>query len=90
MTMIISPPPYLTTASAIRKAIGRALTRLGRFINHIIAAEIARRARQAELVILRQLSDRELKDIGLSRGDIGEGLAEAARRRSRLQQRELL
>jgi uncharacterized protein YjiS (DUF1127 family) len=86
MTMLNFTPPYVPTASAIRSGLSRVLTRLGRFINYIVAAEIARRARQADIVVLRKLSDRELKDIGLSRGDIGEGLAEAARYRSRMQQ----
>jgi uncharacterized protein YjiS (DUF1127 family) len=89
MTMLNFTPPYVPTAPAIRRALGRVLTRLGRFMNHMIAAEIARRARQADIIILRQLSDRELKDIGLNRGDIGEGLAEAARHRSRMQQATL-
>ena len=37
--------------------------------------------RQAALYVLRRFSDRELKDIGLCRGDLGDGLAEAAKYR---------
>jgi uncharacterized protein YjiS (DUF1127 family) len=48
----------------------------------------ARHERQANLFALRKLSDRELRDIGLYRCDIGEGLAEAAITRIRLQQTE--
>jgi uncharacterized protein YjiS (DUF1127 family) len=62
------------------------MKRLGRLLNQWIAAAIAYRARQADIIIFRHLSDRELKDIGLCRGDIAEGLAEAAKSRIRLQQ----
>jgi uncharacterized protein YjiS (DUF1127 family) len=57
----------------------------GRLINNWIAVVIARRERQANLVILRKLSDRELSDMGLSRNQLGEGLPEAAKDRARLQ-----
>ena len=68
-----------------RRGVGLFLSRLGRLINRWVAATIARHERQADLAALRQLSDRELQDIGLCRGDIGEGLAEAAKSRIRLQ-----
>jgi uncharacterized protein YjiS (DUF1127 family) len=58
--------------------------RLARLINGWVAAVIAERERQANLVLLRSLSDRELRDIGLNRCEIGPGLAEAAK--TRLQQ----
>ncbi|WP_425114628.1 DUF1127 domain-containing protein [Bradyrhizobium sp.] len=64
------------------------MARLGRLIGRWIAALIARHERQAELFALRQLSDRELRDIGLSRGEIGDGLAEAAKARIQRQQAE--
>ena len=88
MTVLNIAPHSATTTSAIRKKLGLFLNRVGRLINHSIAAAIAHRARQADIVILRRLSDRELKDIGLTRGDIGVGLAEAARRRIRMQHAE--
>src|SRR5262245_45389885 len=70
-------------------AIGKSLRHFGRgvyrAINNAIAAVIAQREHQAQLAILRQLSDRELRDIGISRSDIGAGLAEAAKDRTRLQ-----
>ena len=50
-----------------------------------MAAVIAQREYQAQLTLLRQLSDRELRDIGLSRTDIGGGLAQAAKERVRAQ-----
>jgi|SRR5580704_3270457 uncharacterized protein YjiS (DUF1127 family) len=88
MTIINITPHSTTTTSEIQRTLGLFLNRLGRLINHSIAAAIAHRARQADIDILRRLSDRELKDIGLTRGDIGEGLAEAARYRIRMQQIE--
>ena len=56
-------------------------------INGWIAAAIARRERQAHRCILRKLGDRELRDIGLSRSQIDEGLGEAANDRADLQKR---
>ena len=56
-------------------------------INGWIAEVIAQRERQANLCILRKLGDRELRDIGLSRNQIGEGLSEAAKDRAELQKR---
>jgi uncharacterized protein YjiS (DUF1127 family) len=48
----------------------------------LIAAVIVQRERQAALAVLRRLSDRELRDMGIYRGQIGEGLEEAARFRA--------
>ena len=62
------------------------ILRLARFINGFVANVIAERERQAQLTVLRSLNDRELMDIGLNRCEIGEGLAEAAKARSRWQQ----
>jgi uncharacterized protein YjiS (DUF1127 family) len=59
---------------------------LGRRINNFIARLIAQREQQANLVILRSLGDRELMDMGLNRNQIGDGLAEAAKERSALQE----
>jgi uncharacterized protein YjiS (DUF1127 family) len=50
--------------------------------NRLIAAIIAERERQANLSVLRALSDRELRDVGLVRSQIGAGLAQAAKDRS--------
>jgi uncharacterized protein YjiS (DUF1127 family) len=86
MTMLNVTPRTSTIAPSIRRAAGLFLARLGRFINRWVAAEIARRERQADLAVLRKFSDRELRDIGLARGDIGAGLAEAAKSRLRRQQ----
>jgi uncharacterized protein YjiS (DUF1127 family) len=86
MTMLNITPRSLTTAPAIRRQIGIFLARLGPILDCWVAAAIARRQHQADLFALRQLSDRELKDIGLYRGDIGAGLAEAAKSRIQAQQ----
>jgi uncharacterized protein YjiS (DUF1127 family) len=56
-----------------------------RVVNNVVAAVIAQREHQAQLTILRQLTDRELRDIGLARSNIGAGLAEAAKDRTRSQ-----
>ena len=85
MTMLNNTSPYAVTAPGIRRAATIFLARLGRLINRWIAAVIAHRERQAALVTLRHLSDRDLKDIGISRGEIGDALAEAARERLRMQ-----
>lgn len=75
--------------SAAPFAIRRSLRVLGRSIfravNTAIAGIIAQREQQANRTILRSFSDRELRDIGLSRSQIGAGLAEAAKDRLRLQ-----
>ncbi len=46
---------------------------------------IAQRERQATIAILRSMTDRELRDVGISRNQIGPGLALAARERARAQ-----
>ena len=71
-----------TRASHVRETvsfIGRCLFDL---FNGWIAAVIARHERHASLAVLRSLSDRELRDMGLYRGQIGDGLADAARDRA--------
>lgn len=88
MTMLNITPQHATAAPAIRRGVSLIMARLGRLIGRWIAALIARHERHAELFALRQLSDRELRDIGLSRGEIGDGLAEAAKARIQRQQAE--
>jgi uncharacterized protein YjiS (DUF1127 family) len=86
MTLLNITPHHGTVASAIQRRAGLFLTGMGRTLKRWIAAVIAERARQADIIVLRQLNDRELKDIGLTRGDLREGLMEAARSRNRMQQ----
>ena len=85
MTMLNNTSPYAVTAPGVRRGAAILLARLGRLINSWIAALIAHRERQAELAALRHLSDRDLKDIGLYRNEIGDALAERAEERARMQ-----
>jgi len=85
MTMLNNTSPYAATAPGIRRGAAIFLARLGSLINRRIAAVIAHRERQAALVALRHLSDRDLKDIGLCRNEIGDALAERAEERARMQ-----
>jgi uncharacterized protein YjiS (DUF1127 family) len=88
MTILNSNSNYAATPPAIRRAFAIFLARLARLINRWIAAVIAHREYQANLVVLRSFGDRELKDIGLSRDEIGEPLADAAKARLRKQRSE--
>jgi uncharacterized protein YjiS (DUF1127 family) len=90
MTMPNIIPSHSTTAPTIRRGIGIFLVRFGRLIHRWVAAAIARHERKAALWALRRLSDRELRDMGLNRGDIGVGLAEAAKSRLQKQQNRAL
>jgi uncharacterized protein YjiS (DUF1127 family) len=76
---------YPPATARYRSSLGIFLVWLGRLIDRLVAAAIARHARHAELAALRQFSDRELKDIGICRGEIDYGLDDAARTRARLQ-----
>lgn len=55
-----------------------------RLINRWVAAVIAHRERQAAMATLSYLSDRELKDMGLYRGQIYETLKQSAHAQSSL------
>lgn len=83
MTMLNTAPRY--PAPAVRRGAAVFLARLGRFVNRCIAAVIAHRERQASLAVLRHLSDRDLKDIGIYRCEIDGALAERAEARQRMQ-----
>ena len=84
MTMLNNTSPYAVTPG-VRRGAAILLARFGNLINRWVAAMIARRERQAALVALRHLSDRDLKDIGLCRNEIGDALAERAEQRARMQ-----
>jgi uncharacterized protein YjiS (DUF1127 family) len=83
MTMFNATPRDASTPTYIRRRIDILLARVGRLINGWVAAAIARRERQAALYMLRRFSDRELKDIGLCRGDLDYRLEDAAKYRNR-------
>ena len=85
MTLLNHTTGYTPASGSVRRAIGYFLARAGRLINHFVAALIEQRARQASLVLLRSFDDRQLRDIGLDRGTLECGLAEAAKERSQQQ-----
>jgi len=85
MSMLNSTSEFSSAPFAIRRSLrvfGRSVFRA---INNVIAAIIAQREQQANLTVLRKMSDRELRDIGLARSEIGAGLAQAAKERMRTQ-----
>jgi uncharacterized protein YjiS (DUF1127 family) len=85
MTMLshIRPMSPVTTRdrSGLRHFL---LAHCKRSVDRMVAAMIARHQRQAEIFVLRRLSDRELQDIGIYRDQIGPGLEDAARTRAHL------
>ena len=60
---------------------------LNRLLNRWVAGIIAGSEREAARAALRQLDDRELKDIGIYRHQLGDAFTEIARERIRLQRR---
>jgi len=67
----------------LRSALRGLFVRLKRFVDGRVAAVLAHRERQAAMFVLRHFSDRELKDIGLCRGDLAHlGRASGRERRS--------
>ena len=74
-----------TTPVAVQTSTRLLARGIVRVVNNFVAAIIAQREHQANLTILRTLSDRELRDMGLTRGQIGLSLAEAAKERVLLQ-----
>jgi uncharacterized protein YjiS (DUF1127 family) len=86
MTTLNSTSSYSAAPAAIRGAIRIFLRSMARLMNGFVARLIAHREYQASSVILRNFTDKELRDIGLVRSEIGEGLAEAAKFRNRMQE----
>ena len=85
MTMLSNIPRYPLATARNRSSVGGFLVLLGRLVDRLVAAAIVRHQRQAELAALHRFSDRELKDIGICRGEIDYALDEAAKTRARLQ-----
>jgi uncharacterized protein YjiS (DUF1127 family) len=80
MTLVTHMPP--AAMSCIRRhAI--AFARLRRLAKDWLAAAMIYRERRAAFYALYQYDDRELKDIGLTRGEIDETLKRTTRRRTR-------
>ena len=82
MSMLSSISEVSSRSLAIRRSIWIFARGVAATANRLIAAIIAERERQANLAVLRALSDRELRDMGLVRSQIGVGLAQAAKDRS--------
>jgi uncharacterized protein YjiS (DUF1127 family) len=87
VSMLSSISDFSSTPTSIRRSIKVFARAIARVANGWIAAIIAQRERQANLTILRSLSDRELRDIGLERSQIGAGLVQAAKDRALAQNR---
>ena len=85
MSMLNHTYDFSSTPSAIRRSLRLFGRSVSRAINNVIAAIIAQREQQANLTVLRKMSERELRDIGLARSEIGAGLAQAAKERMRTQ-----
>jgi uncharacterized protein YjiS (DUF1127 family) len=68
-----------------RRRLSIFLGRLGRLLDDWVAFIIADFERRAEIAALQHLSDQQLKDIGLYRGQIEGAVDEAARDRLRQQ-----
>jgi uncharacterized protein YjiS (DUF1127 family) len=85
MTMLSNVPHHPLATSRNLSSVGSFLAWLGSLTDRLAAAAIARHERQAQRAALCQFSDRELKDIGICRGEIDYGLEEAAKTRARLQ-----
>ena len=82
MSMLSSISEFSSRSLAIRRSIRIFARGVAVTANRLIAAIIAERERQANVAVLRALSDRELRDMGLVRSQIGAGLAQAAKDRS--------
>ena len=81
MTMLL--PTQSTTAPSLRRIVLFNAARIRRLVNGWIAALIARHERRATLATLRRFDDRELKDIGLYRGELYDAVAKASQARLR-------
>lgn len=85
MSMLNHTSDFSSAPFLIRRSIRSFGRSIFRAVNNVIAAIIAQREHQANLAVLRKMSDRDLRDMGLSRNQIGAGLAEAAKERMRVQ-----
>jgi uncharacterized protein YjiS (DUF1127 family) len=85
MSLLNTASDFSSGSFLIRRSLRLFGRSVFRAINNAIAAIIAQREQQANLTVLRKMSDRELRDIGLARSEIGGGLAQAAKERMRTQ-----
>jgi uncharacterized protein YjiS (DUF1127 family) len=82
--MLTNTSRLASGAPKIPRSLAIFIARLGRYINRLVAAAIARHERQAAIAALRCLGDRELKDIGLYRGQTADAVLDAAEPRNRM------
>ena len=82
MTLLNSSTGYYHGTARVRRSLRSVGRRFLSLVNGWVAAFIAQREYQASLTFLRGLSDRELRDMGLHRGQIGPALEDAARYRA--------
>lgn len=82
MSMLNTFSDYSTTPVAVRRSIQILARGFFRAVRNAFAVIIAQREHRANLEILSRFTDRELRDIGLDRGRIGAGLAQAAKDRA--------
>jgi uncharacterized protein YjiS (DUF1127 family) len=83
MSMLNHTSSTTITAGSIFSTIKSVLARA---INSTIARLLAQREYEANLRILRSLSDRELMDMGINRTQIGGGLQYAGKERLAMQE----
>jgi uncharacterized protein YjiS (DUF1127 family) len=86
MTMLSNITPFPPATIRSRNGpLNSFVDRSRRLIDRVVAALIARHQREVEIFVLRNLTDRELNDIGICRGEIDLRLEDAERIRTRLQ-----
>ena len=85
MSMLSNLTDLATPPRVVQRSMRLLSRSIFRVVSNFVAAIIAQREHQANLTVLRSLSDRDLRDMGLSRSKITGGLAEAAKERARLQ-----
>jgi uncharacterized protein YjiS (DUF1127 family) len=85
MSMLNSISDFPGATFSVRRSFRAFARGVLRLVNNAVAAVIAQRERQAAFAVLRSMTDRELRDVGISRNQIGPGIALAARERARAQ-----
>ena len=85
MSMLSNITDLSATSLTLQRSTRLFTREIFRIVNDFVAAIVAQREHQADLIILRGLSDRDLKDMGLCRTQIGGDLTEAAKERAGLQ-----
>jgi uncharacterized protein YjiS (DUF1127 family) len=90
MSMLNSVSDFSGTPFSVRRSFRAFARSVLRLVNNAVAAVIAQRERQATFAVLRSMTDRELRDVGISRNQIGPGIALAARERAQAQAQRAL